>query len=87
MIEQDKKDAEQKELQDQLRELMATAEVHQQNINKAVEGLKQAARGTVSIVHFKDLRTALASFTEARGSFEKAKKLIKARLQSELKED
>lgn len=87
MIDQDQKDAEQKELQEQLRDLMATAEVHQQNINKAVESLKQAARGTVSITHFKDLRVALTSFAETKASLEKAKKLIKARLQSELKED
>jgi hypothetical protein len=48
--------------------------------------LQQAARGTVSIHHFKALKEALATFTTARKSVETAKRLVKNWAQEELKE-
>lgn len=74
------------EVAKQLRDLTEQVKQHQVSINSVVEGLQQAARGNLYIRHFKDLKEVLASFTETRATLEKAKRLIKARLQEELKE-
>lgn len=71
----------------QIAELLGVIEQHQSNMTSAVESLKQASRGTVSILHFKSLKKALGSFTEARKSVETAKRLVKNWALNDLKED
>lgn len=72
---------------EQINKLLGDIEDHQTNMTRATESLKQAARGTVSLSHFKDLKKALGSFTKARKSVESAKRLVKNWALDDLKED
>ncbi len=73
-------------LQDQIRELAEVALTHQAAIKHAVESLQQAARGTIGLTQVRDLAKALETFTPTKNGLEKAKRLIKAKVQAELKD-
>lgn len=59
-------------------------EAHAKDVKNALESLQQLAKGDTSIRQFRDLNGALGGFAPARKAVELGRKIVKARLTSEL---
>jgi len=62
-----------------------TVQNHFNHVKRAMESLQRLVRGDVSLTQFRDLRDAIEGFAPARAAVEKGKKVVKARLEAELK--
>ena len=74
------------EVQAEIEAAREAVETHKKDMDRALEALQQFARGKVSLVQFTDLKNAVGGFTPAKLAVEKAKRILKAKLQEALKE-
>lgn len=74
------------DVQAEIESAREVVEQHKKELDRALEALQQFSRGKVSLVQFTDLKNAVGGFTPARLAVEKAKRLLKSKLQDALKE-
>lgn len=73
------------EMKQEIATVIQDLENHSRLMSNVVEGLKKTIQYDANITTLDDLRKALGTFTKARKDVERAKSVVKARVQERIK--